>query len=424
MMWSQVQKLLQGGAQAANDRTSPAHEGMLDRLSVGQAIRFHKNCPLAPLSGSTAYVLAVRQYRFGTDVLASFQLQVGRFKHFFLTIAEDEQGQYLSLSRALSEAEQDSWFGRDALGFFMEPSTAKTIRCKADMAIHGDWTAERYAKTVDWVEGSISQAVSGRSVREFHYNLLVDESGEKALEIEHDDESGEDRVFVTVYRPVEDIVHIEAVTGRESAEAIEEEEEEAPAPPQPVITKAPPAKEEAPRETLAPKMTKLDLPRIELPPQEEPLFKEPLLSSQPKHRPDFRRQDEFEPAEKIHIPRTAGSSEFSPEEVANLPSFLIPREGNYLALEEVIPPEPERIHVGLEAARKLIEQAQSRNVRVRDVLREMLGIDSVFAEEVIFELPLTEADYRTLAMRYKLRPDKRDEIRARLEEELKRKLSK
>ena len=368
----------------------------LTSIEVGQAVRFSAACPLAPLTGSMAYVLAVRNYRFGADVLQNFQLQVGRSKHYFLTIAQDEQGQYLSLSRALSEEEQDRWFGRDALGFFTEPSSAKSIRCKVDMGVEGDWAAPRYSKTVDWIEGSVTQAGGGRNARGFHYNLLVSEAGDKALEIEHDDASGENRVFATIYRPIQDIAAIEEVTSI----------------PDVVVAAA-----SAP---AAP------LPEMPLSVGNVPLFKDyPALSSPPKQRPDFRRQDEVAPAQ-IHIPRMI-STEVEIEE-EDLPSFLIAREilgeDNVLTLDEVLAPEPERVRVGLKAARTLIERAMVRQSSVRDVLREMVGLEAEAKEEVIFELPLTDADYRQLGMRFKLRPDHRAEIRARLEDELRRQLAK
>lgn len=403
VMWSQVQKLIHSGeGVAANDSLPYAiplrkARQKLDEISVGQAIHFSADCPLSPLAGNTAYVLALRHYRFGVDVLKSFQLQVGRAKHYFLTIAEDEQGQYLGLSRALSEAEQDLWFGRDALGFFMEPSTAKSIRSKADLTKDGDWSADRYSKSVDWIEGSITQAGGGRP-RGFHYNLLVNESGEKALEIEHDDISGENRVFVTVYRPADDIRLIEAVTDIPDMPATSVASQAPVLAPQPVV------------ETVA----KPDIP----------LFREPVEEYiAPKPRPDFRRLHEPE-GEAIHITRTGASTAFRDEEPVNLPAFLVARDPDYLSLDEVIPPEPERVRVGLGVARKLIDRAQSKNVRVRDVLRDLLGLDSAMSEEVIFELPLSDDDYRQLAMRYKLRPDHRDEIRGRLSEELKAKLGK
>ena len=142
--------------------------------------------------------------------------------------------------------------------------------------------------------------------------------------------------------------------------------------------------------------------------------------AQPKQRLDFRRlEDDTTP---IRIERTATFAVGLDEVERELPAFLLARESNYLSLDEVIPPETERVRVGLLAAQTLIHQALSRNVRVRDVVRELLGLESALSEEVMFELPLSDDDYRTLAMRYKLRPDHRIEIRARLEEELRIKL--
>lgn len=349
-------------------------------LAEGKLVRFSDRCPLPPLSGGQGVVVARRLYRFGQDSVLAFQLRVGRATHYYLTIAEDDQGSYLVLSRLLNEAEQESWFGRDALGFFTEASSAKSIRCKADLMIEGEWAAARYSKSVDWVEGEVAQGQQKLS-HSIHYSLLVNEHGDKALEIEHEDASGQNRFMVTVYRPMSDITAIETA----SAEALVVPPEE-PAPPIPAN-------------------------------DDVPLF---LATPEQKPRNDFRRIEETQ--EPIHIERTPATLEVKTETPVELPSFLVPKEGNYLELDQVLPPEPERVRVGLSAARSLIELAQRKQVRVRDVLRDMLGLQSALSEEVIFELPLSDEDYRTLAMRYKLRPDHRVEIRSRLEEELRQKL--
>jgi hypothetical protein len=358
-------------------------------LAIGKTLRFAGTCPLPPLAGAFATVIAIRSYRFGEDVTRSFQLRVGEATHYYLTVAEDMQGNYLALSRQLSRSEQDSWFGHDALSFFTEESSAKSIRCKADLMEEGEWAAARYAKTVDWVEGSLSLQESGRLSHALHYSLLVNDAGDKALEVEHDDVSGDNRFLITVYRPIEDIA---AVDVRE---------------PMPIA-----ANDDSPPTASAPKPA--PTPAMSAPAAEPPLF-----APQPKQRLDFRRLDDAAP---IHIARTPPTALVAEEAGIDLPSFLVPKEGNYLGLDQVIPPEPERVRVGLSAARNLIDLAEGKNARVRDVLREMLGLESALSEEVIFELPLTDADYRLLAMRYKLRPDHRVEIRARLEEELRAKL--
>lgn len=411
-MWNPLQKIINQGADASSSGMPPVvplrkPTLLLSELAIGKTIHFSAHCPLKPLTGAVAQVIAVRHYRFGDDHMKSFQLSIQGQQHYFLTVAKDDQGEYLGISRLLNALEQDSWFGRDALSFFTEPSSAKSIRCKADLMTEDAWAAARYAKTVDWIHGSVSAHESQRMAQPIHYSLLVNEGGEKAFEIEHEDVTGDNRFFITVYRPISDIVDLADTPSEKTSEAL---------PPQPI----PPA------------MPALTLSSPVIPANDDvPLFKEPVLTATPtpaptpkpveapalpKQRRDFRRLDEH--AEPIRIERTPAFAVGLDEVERELPSFLLAREGNYLSLDEVIPPEPERVRVGLAAAQNLIQQALSKNVRVRDVLRDMIGLKSALSEEVIFELPLTDDDYRTLAMRYKLRPDHRAEIRARLEEEL------
>lgn len=207
--------------------------------------------------------------------------------------------------------------------------------------------------------------------------------------------SGDNRFYITVYRPVHDIASVDAVRPA------------APVPQAAIPTTAP-----------APVIPAND---------DVPLFREPVLTQpeapapQPKQRLDFRRLGED--STPIHIERTPPSELVLDEPERELPAFLLAREEEYLSLDQVIPPEAERVRVGLSAAHNLITHALNKNVRVRDVLRDMVGLHSALSEEVIFEIPLSDEDYRTLAMRYKLRPDHRIEIRARLEEELRTKLT-
>ena len=349
----------------------------LDQLRPGSGVLFAEACPLPELRARQAVVRGMRNYRFGTDHVTSYQLSLDGNERFSLAVAEDADGHYLALSRQLDAREQDIWFGRDALGFFMEPSTAKTIRCKADRSKEGAWAAERYIKSVDWIAGQVVGAP--RNETDFRYNLLVNETGEKALEIEHNEQSGHSLVQVTVYRPIDDIVTLTqnvAIPPRKPTLVT----------PEPVV--------EAEPETVS-------LP--------------------PRQRPDFRRASE----DPIHVPPAVAEEEpplFAEE--PPLPSFLTSREGNapYLSLDEVIGPEPERVRCSLRTAKALIDVSLERGVRVRDVLRDVLGLESAMAEEAIFELPLSDRDYRQLAQRFRVRPDHRDEIRARLQDELRRKL--
>lgn len=365
---------------------------------------FAEGCPLPQLRGRKCPIRGIRTYRFGGETVKSYLLSVEGAEGFSLSVAEDAEGHYLAISRQLNEMEQDQWFGRDALSFFTEESTAKTIRCKIDRVIEAAWAAERYIKSVDWVPGILLGETRGESP--FHYNLLVNETGEKALEIEHYDTVNYNHVSITVYRPVEDILTI--------AEAIPH----IPAPP--VHHTQAPSSSDSFRGSI-PVMDSRDG-------RENDGTEKPIPAPQPvapingKPRPDFRRATE----EEIHVlstPAVVLEEKITEPPEPPLPSFLMSRENEaYISLDEVIPPEPERVRCSVTAAKAIIDVSLERGVRVRDVLRDLLGLESALSEEVIFELPLTEKDYRILAQRYKLRPDHRDEIRVRLQEELRRKL--
>lgn len=400
----------------------------LNNLGPGSVISFASSSTLPQLAGQRATITQVRTYRFDHDIQISYALDVGGDTRFSMTIAEDAEGFYLALSRELTAAEQDQWFGRDALSFFTEASTAKTIRCKIDFNREGDWAAPRYSKTVDWIEGSVllgrmSTASLGRQVKQFHYNLLVAETGDRALEIEHEDATGESRIMVTVYRPVEDIGSIAEPLPHVPVP---------PAPAKPAVASAPtPAPVAAvpafvsPAATPAPAIQAKNEPLL-LSDEEPPLFNTSEAQQQP--RPDFRRLNgAHAPRETIHVAREDIRPQPAMEaimaaDMPPLPSFLTTRENSYLSLDEVIPPETDRVRCDLRSAKVMIDMALTRGVRVRDVLREMIGLDSMMSDEVMFDLPLSDDDFRKLGQRYRLRPDSRDEIRRRLQEELSQRL--
>ena len=399
-MWSNQQQIPQPTPATRGAEALRQPSMKLNNLGPGSVLSFAASSTLPQLAGKRATITQVRTYRFNSDIQISYALDVAGDQRFSLTLAEDEQGFYLAVSRELSELEQDQWFGRDALSFFTEASTAKTIRCKVDFTREGDWAAPRYSKTVDWVEGSVllgrmSTASLGRQVKQFHYNLLVAESGDRALEIEHEDTTGDSRILVTVYRPVEDINTI--------AEPL-------PHVPVPEVKPQPVAVAPKPPEPLV------------LNDEEPPLFGHSEIATAPAPRPDFRRMNDNAPP-SIHVGRTEMRPQPAMEaimaaDMPPLPSFLTTRDSSYLSLDEVFPPETDRVRCDLRSAKVMIDMALTRGVRVRDVLREMIGLDSMMSDEVMFDLPLSDDDFRKLGQRYRLRPDNREEIRARLQEEL------
>ena len=361
------------------------------QLAPGSVLFFSSRCPLPPLTGAKATISAVRSYQFDNDITVSYTLNVETKGELQLTIAEDEQGYYLGISRPLTSAEQDAFFGSDALGFFKEESSARSIRCKADPVIEAAWVAPRYSKTVDWIEGQVTHGrlstfEPDRQAKKFRYNLLADEVGSKALEIEHYG-ANEDVVYLTVYRPAEDI------------EQISEPLPNIPLPAQPAA-----------------------LPVAAQPTTKASLNGHSATAPTPKQvtKPDFRR---VEPSNDIHIVRAVPpSAPVGDALIPPLPSFLMSREKNYLSLDEILTPETERMRCDLESAKILIDTALERRAHVSDIMRDLLGLESRMADEAVFELPLSDKDYHALAQRYRLRPDRKAEIRACLQEELRIKL--
>ncbi len=143
----------------------------------------------------------------------------------------------------------------------------------------------------------------------------------------------------------------------------------------------------------------------------------PIPSFIPKQglRPDFRR---ITPVEKE-------GREIIPEPLP-LPSFLL--EPKYPApavknkedytLEDVMAPDTTQLRCDMVTARALIDRAAKHRLSIKDTVRGMLGLSLDVRDEVIFEVPLSDEDYKELAMRYHIKASHRQEIQARMLQEL------
>ncbi|MFN7185647.1 MAG: hypothetical protein ACK5VE_04685 [Alphaproteobacteria bacterium] len=384
----------------------------IHRLEPGAGLVFASNTPLQDLAGKKARVAGILTYHFGETRTFSYQIMTESGAPRLLTVAEDADGYYLGISRPLTAEEQHRWFDRDALSFFTEPSSAKTLKCRVNEADYPGWTAPKFIKSIDWLEGSVAegrqaQKEGNRKSQSVQYSLLVSEAGDKAVEIERYPETGMLRVYVTVYRPAGDIAQI--------LETIPD----IPAPPvffaqgkvanavtgsAPILSAAtlPPVIEK-------PVITPATTPHVALPtaPKAVPI------------KPDFRRISREE------LPAVKPESE---PETPPLPAFLTrekrsSRRSHFLVLDEIIPPEIERVRCDMPTAKLLIDASIARGVRVRDLLRQMTGLNAPAHDEVLFEMPLSDEDYMQLAQRYQLKPDRKSELRQRLMEEIQIKLN-
>jgi hypothetical protein len=397
----------------------------IHRLEPGAGLVFSAHCPLQDLAGRKARVVNLLTYRFGNTRTVSYQLMTDTDQPRVLTVAEDADGYYLAISRPLGAEEQHRWFDRDTLGFFTEPSSAKTLKCREKEEHYPGWTAPKFIKSIDMMEGSVGtgrllKGESARQMQPIRYSLLVSEAGDKAVEIERVLETGALRVFVTVYRPAGDVTQLlETIPHIPAPPLVKLAAEPTYSPP----AATPPVTAVVPPSSPAPEVADVPVAVASPPPPvASDVAAEPATAKPAPGKPDFRRLSEVQPAIKPPKQPEYGA------EAPPLPAFLVrekppARRPNFIVLDEILPPEIERVRCDITTAKLLIDTSISRGVRVRDLLRQMTGLTTPAHDEVLFEMPLSEEDYMQLAQRYHLKPDLKSELRHRLMEEIQGKIA-
>jgi hypothetical protein len=370
------------------DKTDSTAQALLN-LTRGARVVFSRALPLASLAGREAEVANVRHYRFGEDSAVTYRLTLDEETLYHITVAEDGQGIYLALSRELLPEEWADWFNLDVLDFFLTPTSARVLKLKPDYTKAREWFSPQYQKVLDAISGTLRE--NDKAAEPVQYTLLASENGERAIEIEYFDQHRQSRLFATLYRPYTDIVAVHAAAParmQESAKIVEF---------MPLKQRIP---EEAPSDSEASVLDTMEA--IAAAVQERPV------------KPDFRRVNtEMKPDSE--------SAAITPP----LPSFLLEPQmldlaKHAISLDDILPIEPERVRCDAATARDLIEEASRRMVSVGEMIREVMGLALPMRDDVLFEVALTEEDYKELAMRYHMKASKRDELRKRMTEELQR----
>lgn len=433
-------------------------------LTTGMTLHFSPTIAIAMLADKYARILSVRRYQFGSDVNYTYTLQIENILRFYLTVAKDEQGVYIGLSRELPKTEWTDWFDKDALDFFLTPTSARTLKLHKNAVAPLEWSAERYSKVIDGLQGDVAETKSARPDQPFrseklHYTLLVNEGGDRAIEIELLPEKKLTRLFSTLYRPASDIVAVYAQDDEmtqhltsakiltypsihqsfeQHAVAFSKPEsnrfEQAAASQYPRFSAAHEANS-SPIEALDfdPNHKKVESNETSLPAfmsssatdshkQVLTAEKTDLDSQKPpaKIKPDFRRRSvDF------------GAMDMSKVSTLPLPSFLLTPKSQELktsngAKRLVSLTEQrhlEQLRCDKVTAKTLLDEAVRRSMGVRDVVREMLGLNFQMPDEVVFDIALSDDDYKTLAARYQIAPSNREEIRTRMLDELSGRIS-
>ena len=368
----------------------------LRTIALGSRIVFAESMPIQSLAGAEAKVVAVRSYHFGGEVTRTYALRAANSSIFHLTVAEDAHGMYLGIARELPRSEWGDWFDPDALDFFVTPSSARTLKLLANAKAPAAWAALRYQKMIDALEGELKENDPGsdhvRSQR-ITYTLLASEEGDKAIEIERLHDRDMVRLYATLYRPQEDIAELREANPLALDQPFSEPAAADGFDPEPQLQKISDA-----------------LKAAELALQDESIGFSPKQGA----RPDFRRIS----------PVSKDSGTFMPEPLP-LPSFLLEPQtvskaitAEEYTLADVMAPETTQLRCDTATARSLIEHALKRNLSVKDTVRGMLGLTLDLRDEVIFEVPLSDEDYKELAMRYQMKASRREEIQARMLQEI------
>ncbi len=180
-------------------------------LRVGTELQF-ADLPILMLSKKTAKIIAQIPYDFGISNFTAYQIKLEedaemQSPDLQLIVADGEGGNcYLAISRKLSVRDIEWLFDAEDVPLLKTPQAMKSLYVRQHTPRMEGWVTMRYRRQMLDITGK--KMVEGR-VRNFIYALYVCEDNSKAIEIENYSD-GEMEAYVTVYRPAEDIIKVNA----------------------------------------------------------------------------------------------------------------------------------------------------------------------------------------------------------------------
>lgn len=419
-------------------------------FSVGQTIRFDVTLDISELRGVRAELIRKREYRFDGDSIESYIIKTDAGAQYSFAMLCDDDIFYASISRELSTAERRAWFDPDALSFFLEKTSARTLRCRASSHADNSWAAERYTKTVDLVPAELIDSSKRGGATPFVYSMLMDASGEKAIEIEQYQDHGIVRMYATIFVPLNAIALLNDNYQHNTRQNLDAPDDEPP-----LFLEPLPASLAA--NTLSSKVDEDDVdstaimganentPSAKIIPLHDAFkalsdelkalaeeevrdFLEENLVSDKEVNSEFPRKEfknDFRRIEPAKEPPAKALKASSTEDFNNpVPDFLLkPREekpaNEEQLFKKIFEPKASQILCDTESAEIIKSEAARLKQSPQDIIRSMIGLnEDPKPPMAAFELALSEEDYARLAMRYQIRPDKKGEIRKRMAEEL------
>jgi hypothetical protein len=372
--------------------------GSIEKIAKGDRISF-KAVPQPELSNVECVVGEPVTYHFGSTQLTSFPLFTSEFTLICHMIVAKVKGAspYLALSKKVEERNYRHLCTEDDFQRLVDADYPPHLYVRKHGANMQDWMHFHYTCTIKNARGT--KIISDNDVKNFAYTLFVAKDEHKALEIERYP-SGHFTMYATIFlslKHVQEIKHLRTM------------------PLAPVFSQKLSKAESDIRNTTAQPKLHSD---YELKP--EPLEAQEAASLTPE---DSNSAQIF----ALHSARNVKLKGALPTAVLlnnDVLTTAMQRATSHSATQEVVvkpqatPTEKTSLPCSLHMASKLIDEAIRNEMRVTDVIRKALGLETVIKDYIHFDMQLSDADYEVLAKRFDIAASNKEKIHQLIMEEL------
>ena len=203
-MFKALKKMFPGDDWQDTRRSVTQDANWWKKLREGAKVEF-TSVPQSSISNAELSIKNTQYYDFDNSSFVSYMLHDGSKLQCQVIVAQQgDNSTYLAISRHLSEDELYRICSQEDIKLLTQPRHLKRLYVREQAMGLDGWLSMRYSKKLDNIRGS--KTVNDQE-RSFDYTLLVSDDNSKAIEVEryHD---GRCEIYVTVYRPVTDIIDI------------------------------------------------------------------------------------------------------------------------------------------------------------------------------------------------------------------------
>lgn len=203
-MFKALKKMFPGDDWQDTRQSVTRDDNWWKKLREGAKVEFG-SIPQSSISNAELSIKNTQYYDFGNSSFTSYMLHDGNKLQCQVIVAQQgDNNTYLAISRHLSEDELYRICSQEDVKLLTQPRHLKRLYVREQAMGLDGWLSMRYSKKLDNIRGS--KTVNDQE-RSFDYTLLVSDDNSKAIEVEryHD---GRCEIYITVYRPVTDIIDI------------------------------------------------------------------------------------------------------------------------------------------------------------------------------------------------------------------------